>query len=109
MGQTALKTACHVGGGVTTVFRIGFPQGPKCGTCTSVQPIRNVKPMLLAAEEKGRNLDFGSGFQQLGELATGFSAVITKVNGADIVKVFSSGSPRSDNAYRSQPCWRSRR
>ena len=42
--------------------------------------------MLFVVEEKGRNLDFGDIFQQLG-----FSAVVTRVNAADIVKVFLSG------------------
>ena len=50
-----------------------------------------VQPMLFAVEKKGRNLDFGGRFQQLGELTVGFSTVITRVNGADIVKVFLSG------------------
>lgn len=44
--------------------------------------------MLFVVEEKGRNLDFGDIFQQLGELTVGFSAVVTRVNAADIVKVF---------------------
>ena len=47
--------------------------------------------MLFVVEEKGRNLDFGGIFQQLGELTVGFSAVVTRVNAADIVKVFLSG------------------
>nr|WP_262761971.1 hypothetical protein [Bacteroides xylanisolvens] len=47
--------------------------------------------MLFVVEEKGRNLDFGDIFQQLGELTVGFSAVVTRVNAADIVKVFLSG------------------
>ena len=53
--------------------------------------------MLFVVEEKGRNLDFGDIFQQLGELTVGFSAVVTRVNAADIVKVFLSGFIRSDN------------
>ena len=61
--------------------------------------------MLFVVEEKGRNLDFGDIFQQLGELTVGFSAVVTRVNAADIVKVFLSGFIRSDNVMPISTQW----